>query len=179
MDDRKRIERKLQSSVHALVILHEAARVLGSTLELEEIGARLLEIMRRVSDRSTAVLELQDEMGGLRTLCALGPEDVRHWASTNPEVQAARRDALEAKEYRLFRLTQPERNVTASVVLYLPLVVRDRVTGVLGVYGPAALAEKTTLNALVSLTAQAASALENARLHRELVERERRLRDLV
>jgi len=50
---------------------------------------------------------------------------------------------------------------------------------VLEVYGPEALAEEQTVETLVSLTSQAASALENARLYEELVERERQLHDLV
>lgn len=51
--------------------------------------------------------------------------------------------------------------------------------GVLEAYGPEALIEGDTISVLSSLTGQAASALENARLYRELAERERRLRDLV
>ena len=52
-------------------------------------------------------------------------------------------------------------------------------TGVLAAYGPPALAQKETMEALSSLAGQGAGALENARLYEELAERERDLHDLV
>jgi signal transduction histidine kinase len=64
------------------------------------------------------------------------------------------------------------------VSLYLPLLVRDRLVGVLEAYGPETLAEVGS-ETLISLTNQAASALENARLYAELAERENQLRRLV
>ena len=60
--------------------------------------------------------------------------------------------------------------------LCLALQVRDRVVGVLEVYGPRSLLDTTILD---SLAVQAASALENARLYGELAERERRLEGLI
>jgi signal transduction histidine kinase len=49
----------------------------------------------------------------------------------------------------------------------------------LEVYGPEALLEEDTVDILGSMTSQAASALENARLFGELAEREKRLEDLL
>ena len=62
--------------------------------------------------------------------------------------------------------------------LYLPLLVRDRIVGVLEAHGPEALGEEGS-ETLISLANQAASALENARLYAELTERENQLRRLV
>jgi PAS domain S-box-containing protein len=177
--EHKRLEERLRSSLSTLVAIHEAGRVISSTLELEEMGIRLLEIARRVSNLSAAVINLRDERGRLCTLHAFGPESLWWVASTTPEVQDARRGALETGERRLFKLEQSGEGGTPIVGLCLPLVVRDRVTGVLEAYGSNDLAEKTTAYALESLARQAASALENARLYRELVERERQLRNLV
>jgi signal transduction histidine kinase len=53
------------------------------------------------------------------------------------------------------------------------------VLGVLEAYGSESLAESDTLEILRSLTNQAASALENARLYGELAEREGQLKGLV
>jgi signal transduction histidine kinase len=64
------------------------------------------------------------------------------------------------------------------VSLYMPLLVRDRIIGVLEAYGPEALGEEGS-ETLISLANQAASALENARLYAELAERENQLRRLV
>jgi signal transduction histidine kinase len=63
--------------------------------------------------------------------------------------------------------------------VFVPLRARGRVIGVLGAYGPPALAQKETRDALSSLAVQGAGALENARLYEELAERERELHDLV
>lgn len=177
--ERRRLEERLRSSLSVLVAAHEAGRVMSSTLELEELGTRLLEIMRRVSDLGAAVISLRDEGGRLSTLHSFGLESLWWAASTTPEVQAARRGALETRESRLFRLERSGEGGMPFVGLCLPLVVRDQVIGVLEAYGSNALAEKTTVHALESLARQAASALENARLFRELAERERQLRDLV
>jgi signal transduction histidine kinase len=65
------------------------------------------------------------------------------------------------------------------VGLYIPLRVRDELTGVLEAYGNETLAEEQPVGTLISLTSQAASALENGRLYGELAERGRQLRDLV
>jgi PAS domain S-box-containing protein len=174
--ERKRLEERLRGSLSTLVAVHEAGRVISSTLELEEMAIRLLEIARRISDLSASAIYLRDESGRLRMLRVLEPEILGRAASTTPEAQAARRDALETGARRLARLEQGD---TPLVVLCLPLIVRDRVTGVLEAYGLDDLAEKTTVHALESLARQAASALENARLYRELAERERQLRTLV
>ena len=64
------------------------------------------------------------------------------------------------------------------VSLYLPLLVQDRLIGVLETYGPDALVDEGA-ETLYSLASQAASALENARLYTELSQRENQLRDLV
>jgi PAS domain S-box-containing protein len=176
---RKRMEERLDTSLSALVTLHEAGRVLSSTLEPEEIGRRLLKIVHGVSDASAAIIKVQDEPGRLRVLHARGPEDLWRQGSTTPEAEAARHRALETKERQPFRPGRPIGGVMPPAGLCLPLTVRDRLTGVLEVFGPETLTEKAAVEMLESLTRQAASALENARLHQQLAERERRLQDLA
>lgn len=173
---RKRVEEKLQSSLGALITVHEAGRVLTSTLEYEEIGARLLEVVLRTSDVGAAVVDLRDEHR--RLLRADRPESLWRGASNAPEAQAARRRTLRTGARQLFRLTPREGSDTMVVGLCLPLVIRDRPPGLLETYGYRT-PQKTTVELLESLTRQAAIAFENARLHRELAERERRLQDLV
>jgi signal transduction histidine kinase len=65
------------------------------------------------------------------------------------------------------------------VALYLPLKVKNRVVGVLEAYGSEALAQNDTIEVLISLTNQAASALENAQLYEELGDREHLQQDLI
>ena len=177
---RKRVEDGLRSSLGMLVAVHEAGRILGSSLDPEEIGERLLEVMRRVSDLDAAILRARDERGRLSVVRAFGPEGLLRAASATPQAQTARLGALETGKYRRpFRLAQPKEGEMPVVGLCLPLVVREQVMGVLEAYGPETLAKEMAVETLRSLAGQAASALENARLYQELAEREKRLKDLV
>jgi DNA-binding NarL/FixJ family response regulator/signal transduction histidine kinase len=177
--ERKRAEQRLSSSLGALVIIHEAGRVLSSTLKMDEIGTRLLRMMQRASTLSMAIISLRRKGGQLEVLDMLGPKELLRAASTAAEAQGEHSRVLEIQELRLFRLRRCEYCDMPPVGLCLPLVVRDQVTGMIEVYGPEDLTEEATVATLESLTRQAASALENARLHQELAERERQLQDLV
>ena len=174
--ERKNAEEGLRRSLDRLVALHEAGHVLGSTLEPEEIGTRLLEIMRRISGFTTAVISWRQENGRLEVWRSIGFEDLEPKTRYTPEVRKASEAALEKGETQITRFAL---STGPPVGLYLPLRARERSLGLLEVYGPEALAEKDTVAILESLASQAASALENARLYGELAERERRLQELV
>jgi PAS domain S-box-containing protein len=176
--ERKRAEGDLRRSLSVLLALREAGQVLGSTLESEEIISRLLEIMRRVSSLTAAVISVQDD-GRLRIKRSAGLKELWHRARFTPEAEATRWAVMQDEEQRLFRLRYPDSASKSLVALYLPLKAKDRVVGVLEAYGPESLAENDTVEILGSLASQAASALENARLYEALEERERRLQDLV
>jgi PAS domain S-box-containing protein len=177
--ERKSAEAKLRRSLDSLLALYEAGQVLGSTLEREQIGSRLLEITQRISNVSAARIELRDEDQPLRTLRAIGSEDLWRRVRSAPEAEGARRAVLETGEPRSFELRPLEANETRLAGLCLPLWVRERAIGVLEAYGPETLTQKENLDILVSLANQGAGALENARLYEELAERERELHDLV
>jgi PAS domain S-box-containing protein len=177
--ERKRTDAELRRYLDSLLALYEAGQVLGSTLEREQIGSKLLEITQRVSNLSAACIDLRDGDRELRTLHATGPVDLWRRVRSAPEVQRARRTALATGKHQLFELQSSGANEAHLVGLCLPLRVRDRVVGLLEAYGPEALAEKENVETLTSLTSQGASALENARLYEELAKRERELRDLV
>jgi signal transduction histidine kinase len=175
--ERKKAEEGLRRSLDRLVALHEAGHILGSTLEPEEIGTRLMGIMRRISGLTTAVISLREENGWLGVWRSIGLEKLGPKTRYAPEVRKALEDALEKGATQVFTLDPSDTG--PAIGLCLPLRVRERSFGVLEVYGPEALAEKDTVEILESLTSQAASALENARLYGELAERERRLQELV
>jgi PAS domain S-box-containing protein len=177
--ERKRAVQRLRESLANLLALYEAGKILGSSLEREEIGSRLLEIMQNVSSVTAAVVNLRDERGELRAWRTFGEEDVLASVRDEPEFRAARRAVLEKS--RGEKLLGPPATTRASfaVALFVPLRVRGGTIGVLEAYGPQPLAEKQAVETLTSLASQAASALENARLYEELAERERRLHDLV
>ncbi|MDP9437831.1 MAG: PAS domain S-box protein [Actinomycetota bacterium] len=177
--ERKRAEEKLRSTFDSLLALYEAGQVLGSTLSSEEVVTSLLRIMRGVSGLTAAVISVADGDGVLRVwrtadLDALWPK-----ARYAPEAVNAREMALKTGERRRFRLRGPDSQPRDPTGLCLPLKIRERVVGVLEAYGPEGLAQDDAAELLSSLAAQAAGALENARLYEELTEREQRLHDLV
>ena len=175
--ERKSAEEGLRRSLDRLVALHEAGHILGSTLEPEEIGTRLLRIMRRISGLTAAAISLR-ENGRFETWRSIGLENLRPKTRYAPEAREALETALEKDATQVFT-PDLSGDDGPTVGLCLPLRVRERSIGVLEVYGPEALAEKDNVAMLESLTNQAASALENARLYGELAERERRLQELI
>ena len=110
------------------------------------------------------MISLREDGGPLSVWRSIGLERLEPKARFAPAVKEAQVAALESETYRLFRLDD-QGNESVAVGLCLPLLVKERAVGVLEVYGPEALAEKDTVEILESLTSQAASALENARLY--------------
>src|SRR5215213_5999539 len=175
----KMAEEALRRSLDALLALYETGQILSSSLEREEIGSRLLEIASRVSNLTAAVISIPDENGDLIIWRSSGLEGLWRQVRLAPEALSARREVLETREHQLLRLRRPEDPRDRHLVsLYLPLLVRDRIVGVLEAYGPEALGEEGS-ETLISLANQAASALENARLYAELAEHENQLQRLV
>jgi PAS domain S-box-containing protein len=178
--ERKRSAERLQRSLDALLGLYEAGQILSSSLQREEIGSRLLEIARHVSNLTAAVISIPDEAGELHIWRSTGLEGLWRRARFTPEAMAARQKALETRKSQAIRLRRPEDADGDDLVsLNLPLLVRDRLIGVLEAYGPEALMERQNEETLISLANQGASALENARLYTDLAERENRLQDLI
>jgi signal transduction histidine kinase len=175
------LHERLQRSLDALLALHEAGQLLGASLQAEAIGQRLLEIAGRVSGLDAAVISLRSgtqPRAPLRVWQAIGPEAAWREAQRGQTVRAARREVATSGQPRLLRLRERP-GAPPRVVWCLPLRVQDRVVGILEAYGPESLAGEVNGEILGSLALQAASALDNARLYRELAEREQQLQALV
>jgi len=199
VSERKRTEGSLRRSLSVLLALREAGQLLSSTLESEEIVSRLLNVMRGVSELTAAVISTPEPAasdgasGGTSGGTENGsePERFRVWRSSGledlwakarftAEAEETRRAVLATGRRRFFLLRRPGDDGGESMpALYLPLKSRDRTLGVLEAYGTQYLEGDDAAELLESLAAQAASALENARLYGELSERERRLQELV
>jgi PAS domain S-box-containing protein len=178
--ERRRSAERLQRSLDALLALYEAGQILSSSLQREEIGSRLLEIARRVSNLTAAVIAVPDEEGELKVWLSSGLERLLPNARFTPEALFARQRVLETRKHQAVRIEQPQDpDEPYFVGLNLPLLVRGRLIGVLEAYGPTALMARQNEETLISLANQGASALENARLYAELSERENRLQDLI
>jgi PAS domain S-box-containing protein len=177
--ERKRTEESLKSSLEKLLALREAGQLLGSTLKLEELNTRLLQIMQRIAGFSAAVISMPDERRQLHVWRAIGFANLWHKAHHTPEVQQALGTVLKTGEQLHIRLRPPVAERERLVALFLPLRVRDRVIGVLEVYLPELMVEIDTRVILQGLANQAANALDNAQLYEALVQREKRLHELV
>jgi PAS domain S-box-containing protein len=180
--ERKQAEEALRRSLDALLALFEAAQVLGSSLEREEIGSKLVGITPRISDLDAAAIDLLDAQGRPSEWRCAGSEGVLATVREDPAIRTAVREVSKTGQLRSLGLEQPSSPEAARCLkaLLLPLRVRNHVIGVLEAYGPEeALAEKEAVETLATLANQAASALENARLYEDLAERERRLENLV
>ena len=179
--ERKRSEDALRRSFDSLLALYEAGGVLSSSLERDEIGARLLEFAERVSGCEAAILALGAGQGYRGEWRGVGPEEVLAAVRERTEVRSAIDEVSKSGRSRSIELREPPNleDQTAFTGVFVPLRARGRVTGVLAAYGPPALAQKETMETLSSLAGQGAGALENARLYEELAERERELHDLV
>jgi PAS domain S-box-containing protein len=178
--ERKRMEDNLRHSLGVLLALYEAGQILVSSLDLEEIGPRLLDIMRRAANLTAAIIALwDDEYGELTVRYAVGPVQVWGPARETPEARMARQTVMDTGQPRSFRMSHSGSDTLPPAGLCLPLRVRNHPIGVLEAYGSEDLAERATVEVLSSFGSQVGSALENARLYGELAEREHRLRDLV
>lgn len=179
--ERKRSEDALRRSFDSLLALYEAGGVLSSSLERDEIGARLLEFAERVSGCEAAILDLGDGQGYRGEWRGVGAEEVLAAVRGRTEVRSAIDEVSKSGRSRSIELREPPNleDQTAFTGVFVPLRARGRVTGVLAAYGLSGLAQKETMEALSSLAGQGAGALENARLYEELAERERELHDLV
>jgi PAS domain S-box-containing protein len=176
---RKRTETALRQNLSVLLALREAGQVLNSTLESDEIVARLLEIMRSVAGLTAAVVTRYDENGKLRVWRSAGLDNLWPRVRYTREAENARRTVLESEEQQIFRLQRPWFDDQYLVGHCLPIRVRNRTVGVLEAYGKESLAHHEMLQIISSLTSQAAAALENASLYETLGSRERALQDLV
>jgi PAS domain S-box-containing protein len=174
----KETEEALKRSLDVQLALYETGSILGSSLQWEEIGSRLLEVVRRVSNLTAVVISVPDENGELSIWRSSGLDGLWRRARFAPEALSARRKVLRTREHGLLRLRRPGEPEEHLVSVYLPLLVQDRLIGVLEAYGPDTPVDEGA-ESLFSLATQAASALENARLYTELSERENQLRDLV
>ena len=176
--ERKRSAQRLQRTLDALLALYEAGQILSSSLEREEIGSRLLEIARHVSTLTAAVIAIPEEDGEFKIWRSTGLERLRPKIRFIPEALNARKEVLRTKRHQSIRLRQSG-DGGHLVGLILPLLVRNRLIGVLEVYGPESLMAKQNEETLISLASQGASALENARLYADLAERENQLQNLI
>jgi PAS domain S-box-containing protein len=176
--ERKWSAERLQHSLEALLAIHDVGRRLGSNLEEEAVAAALLDGAQRVVPIDGAMLWLRQARGRLSPFQMFGARPFGDAARKSRPARSARHQVLSTGTPQFFRLPLSGADGAALDAWVLPLRVQERVIGLLEVYG-ANLADGSGNAELGILADQAASALERARLYREVADRERRLEDLV
>ena len=171
-------ESTLRHSLESLLVLHEASRDLSSTLVEEEIGQRLVESCVRIARLDAAMVFLDDGLGEARLLGRDGdPLQIEHQLACET-VRAARREAIDGCTEQTILPVPSCADAAIAEGHFVVLRARGKTLGVLEIYGTEHRTAVTD-DALASLAAHAVSALDNARLYREVGDREQRLQDAL
>jgi len=170
-----------------LVLLNEIARELSSILNLDELLNRVAELLRRLIDYQMFSILLLDPSGEklqhrfslrfnenthLKREVPLGRGIVGHAAQTKQAILAP--DVSKDSRYI-------EANPETRSELAVPLIYKDKVIGVLDLeHTRRGFFTEDHKRTMMTLAAQVAIAIENARLYEEIARQERRLeRDLA
>jgi PAS domain S-box-containing protein len=179
--ERKRAEEALRQRNRELAFLNQASQALGSTLDLDQVLVTVLEEVRRLLDAAAISIWLVDPTTG-ELVCrqASGPcsDIVRNWRLEPGDGIAgwvARHGESvivpdTQNDERYCRDVDEQTGMKLRSILSAPLTVGQNVIGALqvvdtgiGRFGP------TDLALIEPLAASASVAIENARLHQELL----------
>jgi len=170
-----------------LLLLNEIARELTSILNLDELLGRIAELLRRLIDFQMFSILLLDASGEklqhrfslrfnenvhVKKEIPLGHGVVGHAAATREAILV--RDVTKDSRYI-------EGNPETRSELAVPLIYKDKVIGVLDLeHTRRGFFTEEHRRTMMTLAAQVAIAIENARLYEEVARQERRLeRDLA
>src|SRR5580704_12603410 len=170
-----------------LLLLNEIARELTSILNLDELLGRIAELLRRLIDYQMFSILLLDSSGEklqhrfslrfnenvhTKREIALGHGLVGHGAQLNQAILVP--DVSKDPRYI-------EANPETRSELIVPLIYKDKVIGVLDLeHTRRGFFTEDHRRTMMTLAAQVAIAIENARLYEEIARQERRLeRDLA
>jgi PAS domain S-box-containing protein len=178
-EELRNLHERLKRSLEAVLGLHEVGQLLTSTSNLDAAGRRLVEIAVRAANLQTAAISLRDARGRLRVWQRADAKPSVNWSRRTAGAVAARRQALTSGVVQTYQVRSHERANSPRTVWCVPLGVKGSVHGVLEAVGQPRAADEATAEILGSIASQAASALENARLYREVADSERALHGLV
>jgi len=169
-----------------LVLLNEIARELSSILNLDELLGRIAELLRRLIDYQMFSILLLDPSGEkLQHRFSLRFHESIHLKNDIPLGRGLVGTAAESKQAVLVAdVSKDPRYVVANPEtrseLAVPLIYKDKVIGVLDLeHTRRGFFTEEHKRTIMTLAAQIAIAIENARLYEQIALQERRLeRDL-
>jgi Nif-specific regulatory protein len=169
----------------AVVGLYEVVKIINSTLNLEEVLGRVLDVaIKRLRAERGMILLLDPITGALRTRVVRNinetePNSRRSPQSIVKEVIQTGQSVISADARADQRFTESESVIAENIlsILCVPLIIKDRISGAIYVDHRQArhlfsVKDRTFLEAFAD---QAAIAIENARLYEELEEARTRL----
>ena len=170
---------QLKQSLEALLGIHDVGKLLISVSDPDAMAHRLLEIAVRAATLRAAVLRRATPGGAPEVWQSVGEPDAIEAAGRASTAAAAHTDPLAHLQSWTTRVPSTVSDGGALTFWRVPLIVKDDVIGVLEGVGDARPSDEPTMAILGSIALQAATAIENARLYREVAERERALHQLV
>lgn len=179
-EELRQLHQRLQRSLEALLGIHEVGTLLTSPSGLDAVGRRVLEIAVRAARLRAAVLRRRTEPGNrLRLWQRVGDDQMLGLAVRSSAVARARGQALATEQTAAAQIGPAEPGGMRLSAWCIPLRVKGETIGVLEAIGEPRLPDEPTVEILGSIALQASTALENARLYREIAGSERALHRLV
>jgi len=168
-----------------VVGLYEVVKIINSTLNLEEVLTRVLDLaIRRVRAERGMIILLDPITSALRTRIVRNIKDTEGGSRRSPqsivkEVIQSGQSVISADARADARFVESESVIAENImsILCVPLVIRDRIAGAIYVDHREArhLFSQKDLTFIEAFADQAAIAIENARLYEELEEARARL----
>src|SRR5271155_1899776 len=182
-----RLYTRTTRQARTLVLLNEIARELTSILNVDELLKRIAELLRRLIDYQMFSILLLDEAGEkLQHRFSQRFQENIHMKTEIPFGRGLVGLAAETKQAVLVPDVSKdpryiESNPETKSELAVPLIYKDKVIGVLDLeHTRRGFFTDDHRRTMVTLAAQVAIAIENARLYEEIARQERRLeRDLA
>ena len=168
-----------------VVGLYEIVKIVNSTLDLQEVLTRVLDVcLRRLRAERGMILLLDPITGALRTSVVRNIKDDDSESKRSPqsivkEVIQSGQSIISADARADQRFVESESVIAENIlsILCVPLIIKERISGAIYVDHRQArhLFSQRDLSFLEAFADQAAIAIENARLYEELEEARTRL----
>ncbi|HIA46903.1 MAG TPA: GAF domain-containing protein [Candidatus Hydrogenedentes bacterium] len=179
---------KLSRAFRRLDALYKATQLISSDFDLEQRISDVLDLAMEVTKASRGFLMMMDEVTGELVVKVARDMDDNKMAASSPSMGIARRAAIDGEPVLMAdsdmdsSFGQNESIIMQRIetAMCVPLQVKDRVIGSLYVdaRGSGTSFTQEELEMFHAMANQAAMAIENVRLHDQMVEAEKKKADL-
>ena len=168
-----------QQRADEMAALTEIGREISATLDLENVLERIATRAKDLLNARTATIRLLEEDGSLPTVVAIGKYAEKHRGTTIQMGEGITGNVAKTGKAEIINDSRQDRRMVhvpgtpddLEAIIFAPLMIGERVTGVMGLWRDKPVAgpfSQDDLRFLESLARQAANAIENARLFEEV-----------